>query len=177
MNDLSMDAKTVAIWSMPITLVLLAAVLVPHAVLYRESAFTVFFEEVGWWALPAFFAGIVVHELMHGVTMCAIGGLGWRDMTFGVNWKALMPYAHPRRPLPAYAYAIGAAMPGVVLGLAPAIVGLALGLGSWSAWGAIFLGAAAGDLMVIYSLRGVRPTALVQDHPSRVGCQLVTAAP
>ena len=84
-----------------------------------------------------------------------------------------MPYAHPRRPIPVRAYAVGAAAPGLVLGVAPAIWGLATGYGPASGWGAIFLAAACGDALVLWALSGLDRSALVQDHPSRVGCEVV----
>ena len=171
--DLSLDPKTAMTWSLPITLVLLAVVLTPHAVLYRENALKPLAAALGWWLVPAMVAGIAAHELLHGVTMCVLGRLRWSDMAFGIQWKVLMPFAHPRKPIPALAYGIGAAAPGLVLGLAPAVVGLAMGSGVWSGWGAIFLSAAAGDLIVIYSLWHVPATALVRDHPTRVGCEVV----
>ena len=173
--DLSLDPKTAMTWSLPITLALLAVVLAPHAALYHENALKALAAAQGWWLVPAMLAGIAAHELLHGLTMCVLGRLRWSDMAFGVQWNVLMPYAHPRKPIPALAYGIGAAVPGRVLGVAPAVVGLTMGSGAWSGWGAIFLSAAAGDLIVIYSLWRVPATALVRDHPTRVGCELVAA--
>ena len=68
---------------------------------------------------------------------------------------------------------IGGAMPGIVLGIVPSIVGLATGRGAWTGFGAILLAAAAGDALVLWSLRDVPPATLVRDHPSRVGCEIV----
>jgi hypothetical protein len=169
-----MDPVKVMWWAAPLTIALLVLVLVPHAVLYREDALTALFHALGgWWSALAIFAGIVVHELLHGITMCLLGRLRWADMTFGVNWGAMMPYAHPTGPIQARAYAIGTAMPGVLLGILPAAAGLATGNAALSGWGAIFLAAAAGDLMVLYTLRATPATALVRDHPVRIGCEVV----
>ena len=174
--DLSYDHGTAAAWAMPITLALLAAVLVPHAILYRENAFTALGEAAGiWLALPAFLLSVVVHELLHSLAAIVFGGLRWTDISYGVNWKTLTPYAHPRVPLEARAYAATVAAPGVILGVVPAAVGLVTGSGAWSGYGAVMLAAAAGDLLVLWSLRGVPANALVQDHPSRVGCYIVPA--
>ena len=172
-TDLSMDPAGVMVWAIPLTVGLMAVVLIPHAVLYRESALTALFRAFGWWMAPALLAGIVVHELLHGVTMVVAGRLGWRDMKIGVNWRVLMPYAHPRKPIAAWAYAVGAAMPGILLGVVPASIGIATGAGPWSGWGALFLSAAAGDIMVLYTLRLTPARVLVQDHPVRVGCAIV----
>lgn len=84
-----------------------------------------------------------------------------------------MPYAHAIDPMHAKAYRIGAAAPGLVLGAVPAAIGLAIGSAGWTVWGGAMLLVAAGDFIVIATLRGVPPTAAVKDHPVRVGCEIV----
>jgi hypothetical protein len=64
-----------------------------------------------------------------------------------------------------------------MLGIVPAVVGLATGSGTLSSFGAMGLAAAGGDMMVIYTLRGLPSQTLVQDHPSRVGCEVVDTIP
>ena len=177
-DNLSLDQMTAMTRSLPITLVLLTAVLLPHALLHRENAFSALMASAGvWLALPGFFLSIVVHEVLHALAAMAFGGLRWNEISFGMNWKTLTAYAHPRVPVPARAYAAVAAAPGIVLGLVPAVVGLATGSGAWSGYGALMLAAAAGDVLILWILRSVPATALVQDHPSRVGCSIVPAAP
>lgn len=171
---LSIDPGRATLHGTLVSVVLLLAVWVPHRALHGENAFRELFRATGgWWFAPALLAGIVVHELLHAIAWRLAGRLPAGAVAFGVNWRVLMPFAHPRRPMPADAYAFGAAVPGVVLGLAPAVAGLATGSGPWSGWGAIFTAAAAGDLLVLHSLRGVPGEALVRDHPTRVGCELV----
>lgn len=177
-RDLSWDAGRATLISTPIAVALLVAVVLPHYLLHGENPLKELYRALGGWLFAAVIvAGIVVHEAIHAGTWIAAGGLGRGDVAFGVNWKALMPYAHPQRPFAARAYAVGGAMPGIVLGLVPAAIGLATGRGAWSGFGAIFLAAAAGDLMVLWSLRGVPRAALVEDHPTRVGCRVVAAEP
>ena len=175
MKDLSFDHKSAVVWSLPITLVLLAAVLLPHAIFYRENAFAELFRDLGWWLAPLFIVSVVIHELLHAVTVIALGRLRWEDVSYGFNWQAMMPFAHPRRAVKAEVYRATVAAPGVVLGILPAASGLVSGSGSWSAYGAIMLAAAAGDAMILWSLRRTPRSALVQDHPSRVGCEVVSA--
>ena len=173
--DLSFSHTTAAALAMPITVALLAAVLGPHAVLYRENAFSALMQAAGvWLALPGFVLSVVVHELLHSLTAIVCGGLRWSEISYGVNWKTLTPYAHPRVPLNSRVYAATVAAPGVILGVVPSAVGLITGSGAWSGYGALMLAAAAGDLLVLWSLRGVPRHALVQDHPSRVGCSIVS---
>lgn len=173
-RDLSIDPGQATLHGTLVSIVLLLAVWIPHRALHGENAFRELFRATGgWWFAPALLGGVVVHELLHAITWRLAGRLPAGSVGFGVNWRVLMPFAHPRLPMPARAYAFGAAVPGVVLGLVPAVAGVASGAGPWSGWGAIFTAAAAGDLLVLHSLRDVPGEALVRDHPTRVGCELV----
>jgi hypothetical protein len=90
-----------------------------------------------------------------------------------MNWRVLMPYSHPAQPMRVWSYALGAAAPGCVLGLVPALFGVATANGAWSGWGALFLAAACGDVLVLYSMRHLPACTLVRDHPTRIGCEVV----
>lgn len=177
-RDLSIDPGRATLHGTLVSIVLLLAVWLPHRVLHGENAFRELYRAIGgWWFAPALLAGIVVHEALHALAWRIAGRLPARSVAFGVHWRVLMPFAHPRRAMPVRAYALGAAVPGVVLGLAPAAVGLATAGGAWSGWGAVFTAAAAGDLLVLRSLRGLPGGALVRDHPTRVGCEVVAEPP
>ncbi len=91
-------------------------------------------------------------------------------MRLGFSWKALTPYAHCAAPMPARAYRIGAAAPGVALGLLPAALAWATGSGAVLAFALLFTLAAGGDALILWLLRGVPPERLVVDHPTRAGC-------
>ncbi|MDX1531036.1 MAG: DUF3267 domain-containing protein [Rhodothermales bacterium] len=122
--------------------------------------------------LLLFTAGVLVHEGLHGLAW-RLAGAPAGTVRFGFQWKTLTPYAHCTAPMPARAYRIGAAAPGVALGLLPAAVGLAVGGGAWMAFGLLFTLAAGGDALILWLLRGVAPERLVEDHPERAGCYLL----
>jgi hypothetical protein len=103
------------------------------------------------------------------------GGLHWADIAFGVNWQVLAPFAHAKVPLALRAYRIGAAMPGIVTGLLPVFVAIALGLPSLFLFGTCFLVLASGDALILWLVRDVPGDALVEDHPSRFGCRIVSS--
>jgi hypothetical protein len=120
--------------------------------------------------IPVFLGGVVVHELLHGIAWVYFGNKPRTAIRFGFKLSALTPYAHCREPLPAWAYRIGAAAPAVLLGLVPSLVATVTGAG-WLLWpGLLFLAASAGDLLILWVLRGVLPQQRVQDHPDRAGC-------
>jgi hypothetical protein len=127
--------------------------------------------------LPAIALGIVVHEALHGVTWALAGRRPLSSIRFGFNVATLTPYAHFKEPLPANAYRVGAAMPGLLLGVGPVLAAIATGNGWLAAFGTLFLVAAAGDILILWMLRDVRASSSIQDHPSQPGCVVYDAAP
>ena len=114
-------------------------------------------------------AGIVVHELLHGITWAYYAKDGWKSISFGVKWKWLAPYCHCSEPLCKRAYLIGALMPLLVLGLIPAIISLFIGDVLLWIFGVVFISAAIGDIWVAWLLRKEDSGSLFLDHPSEAG--------
>lgn len=115
-------------------------------------------------------AGMVIHELIHGLFFGLFAKNGFKSIRFGVMWQMLTPYCHCKEPLKIAHYFLGALMPALLLGLVPVIVSLFNASVLLLILGVIFIGAAAGDFMVVWMLRKEHPETYVQDHPSEVGC-------
>jgi hypothetical protein len=126
------------------------------------------------WSLGLFLvvviASVVVHELLHGLG-CLLGGASWRDVKFG--FKSLTPYAHCKIPLTLPAYRLSIALPGIVLGIIPGLLGLINGSYLLTGYGAFMFMAALGDVLILWLLRDAPAGARVQDHPNAVGCELL----
>jgi hypothetical protein len=131
----------------------------------------------GWILVLALVVGTAAHELIHGVTWLIAGRLSWSSIAFGVHWKHLTPFAHAKVPVGVNAYRIGGLMPCLLLGVIPTCIGVILGRPLLFIFGGVFVALAAGDLLVLILLAGVPSDALVQDHPLRIGCSIVRAAP
>ena len=116
--------------------------------------------------------GVVLHELIHGLTWAMFAKSGFKSIRFGVVWKFLTPYCHCKEPLLVKHYMIGALMPALLLGLLPSIIALFTGNLFYFVFGLFFTLAAGGDFMIINLLRRVDYNALVQDHPSKIGCYI-----
>ena len=54
--------------------------------------------------------------------------------------------------------------------------GVSTGIWLVTFFGFLMLVAAAGDVLILWVLRGVPPRAWVQDHPRQVGCLVVAGA-
>lgn len=118
-------------------------------------------------------AAIIVHELLHALGFITVGKAPLSAITFGFSWKALAPFAHCRAPLTTSAYRIAVALPGLLLGLIPGIVGVVSGSLFFLVGGALMLIAAGGDAAVLWAIRHVPGDAIILDHPTRVGCRVL----
>ncbi|PSQ52614.1 MAG: hypothetical protein BRD28_04530 [Bacteroidetes bacterium QH_10_64_37] len=123
----------------------------------------------------AFVLGVLFHEGLHGLGHVR-GEASWSDVRFGMHWKALTPFAQCTVPTRTRSYRIAIALPGLVLGAGPLVLGLATGIWLLTFYGFLMLVAAAGDLLILWVLRGVPAGAWVQDHPRQVGCLVVAGA-
>jgi hypothetical protein len=121
--------------------------------------------------IAVFVVSVIVHELLHALGWALAGRIGWNHMEFGVHM--LTPYAHTSVAMPVWAYRLGAALPGVVLGAIPGLIAVVVGSGWLALYGAIMLMSAVGDIMVLWLLRDVPRNAMVLDHPSEAGCQVI----
>ncbi len=125
-----------------------------------------------WIVIGSFLVGVIVHELIHGLTWAAFAKNGMKSMKFGIIWKWLTPYCHCKEPLSVKHYILGAVMPGIILGILPSIVAVITGNILWFMWGMMFTLAAGGDFMIINLLRKQPLNCFIKDHPTKVGCYI-----
>lgn len=114
--------------------------------------------------------GTLAHELLHVAGWRLAGNPPPGTVRLGFAWRILTPYAHCSAPMTARAYRIGAATPGVVIGLLPLIGGLLTGNATAFLFGLLFTLAAGGDALILWVLRDVDGEQIVRDHPTRAGC-------
>lgn len=117
--------------------------------------------------------GIVVHELIHGISWVIFGNKPFSAIKFGFQWKTITPYAHLREPVEVNAYRIGGFMPGFALGIVPYILSLVLGDGNLFWFSLVHTAAAGGDWLILWLIRDVKSGTLVEDHPSNAGCYVL----
>jgi hypothetical protein len=117
--------------------------------------------------------GVVVHELIHGVSWVLFGNKTWQAIRFGFQWKTLTPYAHLMEPVDVNTYRAGAFLPGFILGIVPYLLSLVLGSGDLFWFSLAHTSAAGGDWLVLWLLRHVKAGRQVEDHPTRAGCYVL----
>lgn len=154
------------------------ALLLLFGLLYFVPYFIVWgFEDVTFGGIDIFLfllflGGVVLHELIHGVTWALFAKNGFKSIKFGVIWKMITPYCHCKEPLRLRHYILGGLSPLIVLGVIPALVGIIIGSFYLMNFGLLFSAAAAGDIMIVSVLWKEDREAFVQDHPSEAGCYI-----
>ncbi len=116
--------------------------------------------------------GIFMHELLHGVTWALFCNKGFRSICFGIWLKMLTPYTHCKEPLKKYHYFAGGLMPGLLLGIIPAVMGIIQGNMGYLLFGTLFSFAAGGDFAMMWKLSTIKKSSLLLDHPEKLGCYL-----
>ena len=120
--------------------------------------------------------GIIIHELIHGITWGAFAKRGFKSIKFGIFWQMLTPYCHCKEPLKVRPYITGAIMPGIMLGFLPSIMAIINGSFLLLLFGVIFTMAAAGDFMMVAMLLKEDKDNWIEDHPSELGFYVHDAA-
>ncbi len=118
-------------------------------------------------------AGIILHELLHGLGWMILARKGFKAVSFGILWKYLTPYAHLKIPVTVMTYRTGILLPGVLLGIIPGLAGLVTGDVEWVFFGFLFTWSAAGDFIMLRMIRHLHSKQLVTDHPEKVGCYVL----
>lgn len=118
-------------------------------------------------------AGVFVHEYLHKLGWMFFAKMPSASIEFGFQLKTLSPYAHATKPMEINGYRWGAALPFLVLGLIPAIIGISLGNTAIFLYGMIFIFAAGGDLLILWITRFLKPGTKIEDHPTRAGCYVL----
>jgi len=117
--------------------------------------------------------GIVIHELIHGISWVIFGRKPFSSIKFGFQWKTFTPYAHLKEPLEVNAYRLGAFMPGFILGILTYIMSLVLGNGDLFWFSIVHTSAAGGDWLILWLIRHVKAGMQVEDHPTNAGCYVL----
>lgn len=119
-----------------------------------------------------YLALIAVHEAIHGVAWAICNPRHFKAIEFGFMLESLTPYCTCVEPMGRTRYVIGALAPLAVLGIAPAIAGIALGNGVVFVLALLMILGASGDILVAVELlrhKGTGSEFICVDHPSECG--------
>ena len=118
--------------------------------------------------IVGFWVGVAVHELIHGFTWMWATRSSFSHLRFGLLRGGV--YCHIDVPMSKRKYVVGALMPLMLLGVVPFLLSFATNSLWLMLFGAIFIGCAMGDVLIVWAIRKEPPDTLVYDHPSEPGC-------
>lgn len=175
-QDLSISTVKANFYSIFISVPIFTLFTISYLILWGKKNFFDGIETISenyFYFLVMLIIGLLLHELLHGLSWAYFGQKSLHDIQFGFQLKTLIPYAYCKVPLNIKAYRIGIAIPGIVLGLFPAIIGLVTGIIWTTILGLFFILAATGDILLLWITRKIKVNNLVKDHPKRVGCYVI----
>ncbi|MBE0671903.1 MAG: DUF3267 domain-containing protein [Anaerolineales bacterium] len=117
--------------------------------------------------------GILTHELIHMFAWAFFAKKPLNVFKLGFQWKTFTPYAHCKELMDIRPYRIGSYAPGLLLGILPWLISLFTGSILLFLFGLLYTTAAAGDFLILWIIRKVKPNTLVEDHPTNAGCFII----
>ena len=100
--------------------------------------------------IAAFILSIPVHELIHGITCAYVSDNNYKTIHYGVNFNKFYAYCRHTKMMDRKACIYTSVMPGIVLGVIPAIISLLIGNQFVCAFAILNLAGASKDFKDCY---------------------------
>lgn len=110
---------------------------------------------------------VCIHEAIHLIGFRYIGGVPWSELTWGVNWKLGVAYAHSKQAITVKQMKKVLILPFLPTGILPIVIGLATNMPSISFLGILLTAGCMGDIALYQKVSKFPDDALVKDHPSK----------
>lgn len=123
--------------------------------------------------LPAYLVSIIVHELLHAAAAWLTDTVSADQVTFGVRLKEGVVYAHIPGTPSLKNMRIIYGLPGLMLGVLPALIALVAGAPLLALFGWSMLLAACGDAFWLWESRWAKGAWRVRDSPDGLGGTLL----
>ncbi|BAY87141.1 hypothetical protein NIES267_66590 [Calothrix parasitica NIES-267] len=124
----------------------------------------------------AVFIGHISYALIKGITWELFGSNKEKAIRYGIrktNIGTTSFHAYYEKTMEIKAYKLGIAIPGIIVGIIPASLGIIIGNIFIFSIGLFSIFTAGEDILVMWLLRNVEADSLVEDHPKRVGCYVI----
>lgn len=144
-EEYTMDIGRVNLIALIMIIPITAMILIPFLLIWDYETFKTGKDIFMDYFLIYLLGGIIIHELLHGLSWGYFASKGLKSIKFG------------------------GAMPLIVMGIIPSIIGLIFGHGGILSFGIFFTWAAGGDIIALYMLRKLDNNIYVSDHPEKMG--------
>ena len=117
----------------------------------------------------------VLHEVIHAFVLAIAARTSLRSLAVVRSWRKMGLIVRAKLPLPAKAHRRSVLAPLLLLGVVPALAGIAIGQGLLLLWAAFAMLECFADLASFLGTRSVPKMALVLDHPDKLGWRVLGA--
>ena len=174
--DFTISSLQANLYAIPLAILIIAVLYIPFILIWGLSplvsaVYSPFLKLQIF--LPVFVLLALLHEIIHWLAFRFAGKIDHSHLKIGFQWKTLTPYAHCDAAMKASAYRISLILPALILGIIPSIVALISGISWLLIYGIIFSIVGGGDFIILWLIRKVKKDQLLQDHPSRCGCEMI----
>ncbi len=165
------EDRSVAMSALPLWLfVLMLVLMIVPVLLYMAVHSRTQDWDMAWLTFVYALVLVLLHEGVHAIAWKWASGLPWSAFSFGIQWKTVTPYCHSNTPMPVKAYRIGALMPLILTGLLPWVIAVIVQDVDLANASALLISGAGGDLFILWSIRDLPASVLLQDHDTQAGC-------
>jgi len=166
-TEFTLSTWKVNLYSLFMIIPITAIILLPFILIWDYASFESGRKEFMKLFIYILIFGIILHELLHGITWAFFTKKGFKSIKFGIN--GITPYCHCKEPLKVIHYRLGGAMPFIMMGIIPSLAGIILGNGLYLSFGIFFSWAASGDIISLIMLQKFNKNTMVYDHPDKMG--------
>ena len=122
--------------------------------------------------LLIFAVGIIIHEMVHGLTWSLFTKGKFKSIAFGFVLRSLTPYSSCKEPLRTGQYIAGLLMPCLIVGIIPTVLSVIIGNPTLFIPGILMIMSAGGDLLILMQIitrKRKSKDVLFLDHPTELG--------
>lgn len=166
-KEYTLSVKKINLYSLIMIIPITAILLIPFILIWDFQTFEIGRKEFMRLFIYVLIFGIILHELLHGITWALFSKKGFKSIKFGLN--GITPYCHCKEPLKVKYYRLGGIMPLIIMGIIPSVAGIILGNGLYLSFGIFFSWTAGGDIISLFMLRKFDKNTMVYDHPHKMG--------
>lgn len=122
------------------------------------------------------FIGDIIHVLIQGLIWQLFGNNKSNTIRYGIRRTtrgSVSFQAYCKEPIELKTYKLGITIPGIILGLLPAVLGLFTGHSFVFVFGLFGILYSGEDILILWLLRNVEADCLVKTHSKKAGCYVI----
>ncbi|MEL7245524.1 MAG: DUF3267 domain-containing protein [Cyanobacteria bacterium J06573_2] len=122
------------------------------------------------------FLAYIIHVLIQGLTWQLFANNKSNTIRYGIRRTSrgsVSFQAYCKEPIELKVYKLGITIPGLILGLIPAVLGIFTGNSFVFVFGLFGILYSGEDILILWLLRNIEANSLVKTHSKKTGCYII----